>query len=286
MRDFRIVDVFSATPFQGNPVAIVLEADGLSDGDMQRIAAWTNLSETTFCLSPTTSEADYRLRIFTPRSELPFAGHPTLGSAHALVEAGLAAPRDGVLFQECGVGLVPIWIDRQSALLRLRMPPARIRDLTAMETARLGRILDAPLADGCRPALVDVGARWVVAELADAEAVLGVVPDFAASTAFEEELGITGLSVFGRHAAGPDEIEVRSFAPSCGVNEDPVCGSGNGSVAAYRLERGSLTEGAAYTAVQGRCVGRSGRISIRVEGGHVLVGGQAVTTVAGRIAAR
>lgn len=285
MRAFKIVDVFTSEPLQGNPVAVVLQADGLTQQQMQQIAAWTNLSETTFHLSPTDPDADYRLRIFTPRSELPFAGHPTLGSAHALIEAGLISPVGDVVVQECSIGLVPVSLDREAGALRLRMPPAQLRDLAQDEQDRLAEVLGAPLAAGCRPMLVDVGARWIVAELADAEAVIRLEPDLSASAQLERDLEATGISVFGRHASGPDQIEVRSFAPSCGISEDPVCGSGNGAIAAYRLDRGDLMDGAAYRAAQGRCVNRAGQISLRIEGNRIFVGGLAVTTVEGRIAA-
>jgi PhzF family phenazine biosynthesis protein len=281
--DFKIVDVFSATSFQGNPVAVVMNADGLTDQQMQRIAAWTNLSETTFHLTPTSPEANYRLRIFTPRSELPFAGHPTLGSAHALIEAGLIEASKGHVEQECGAGLVPISVSEEGTtrVLRLQLPQPKIRDLTQAEQKRLTDILGAPLLAGSQAALVDVGARWIVAELADAATVLSLTPDMNASAQFETELAVTGVSVFGGNGKGG--IEVRSFAPSCGVNEDPVCGSGNGSIAAYRLLRGQIAEGAEYTATQGRCVGRAGQIFIKIEGGRIYVGGQAVTTVQGQI---
>lgn len=283
-RDFKVVDVFSAAPFQGNPVAVVMNADGLSDEDMQRIAAWTNLSETTFHLRPTIPDANYRLRIFTPRSELPFAGHPTLGSAHALIEAGLVDAAAGHVVQECGAGLVPISVEGTGAsrVLRLRLPDAEMRDLTDAEQERLVSILGVPLVSDARAALVDVGARWIVAELGSAETVLNLTPDMPASAMFEAALSVTGVTVFARHPSGGG-IEVRSFAPSCGVNEDPVCGSGNGSVAAYRLSRGQITDASNYTATQGRCVGRSGQVHITAKAGRIYVGGQAVTTVDGKM---
>lgn len=284
MRDFKTVDVFTKTPFCGNPVAVVLRADGLSDAEMQSIAAWTNLSETTFHLQPTTAEADYRLRIFTPRSELPFAGHPTLGSAHALLEAGLIRPRDGRVVQECAKGLVPVTIDSrgEERLLSFQLPQAEIRPLSEAETQRLEAVLGAAALSGGQPALVDVGARWIVAELADAAAVLKLAPDLAASAAFDRELRATGTTVFGRHETG---IEVRSFAPSCGVSEDPVCGSGNGAVGAYQLHRGRVKDGDGYTATQGACVGRAGTIRVSIAGGRVFVAGAAVTSVTGTLAA-
>lgn len=285
---FKVVDVFSSTPFQGNPVAVVMDADDLSDGEMQRIAAWTNLSETTFHLRPTVPDADYRLRIFTPRSELPFAGHPTLGSAHALIEAGLIHAEKGSIVQECGAGLVRVTVegDGGGRVLHLELPDPKMRDLTDAEQERLVSVLGAPDPAVPRASLVDVGARWIVAELDSAETLLNLAPDMSASARLERDLSATGVTLFARHEAGDGRIEVRSFAPSCGVNEDPVCGSGNGSVAAYRLSRGQIEEGAGYTATQGRCVGRSGHVFIRSEGGLIHVGGQAVTTVEGKIATR
>lgn len=287
MRDFRIVDVFSKTAFRGNPVAVVLDAEGLTDARMQQIAAWTNLSETTFRLRPTLPDADYRLRIFTPRSELPFAGHPTLGSAHALLEAGVIAARAGRLVQECAAGLVPLSVSGNGAdrILELELPPPTLRNLSDAEQARLVSILGAPLVAGSRAALVDVGARWIVAEVESDAALTGLAPDLSASAQFEGDLRATGVTVFAAKGPGRDDIEVRSFAPSCGVPEDPVCGSGNGSVAAYRLARGGLVGSAGYVATQGRCVGRDGQVLIRLAGGKVFVGGKAVTTVSGTLAA-
>lgn len=284
MRDFRIVDVFSHQPFHGNPVAVILNADGLSGAQMQAIAAWTNLSETTFHLTPTREDADYRLRIFTPRSELPFAGHPTLGSAHALIEAGLVLPVDGRLVQDCKAGPVPIRVVGEGRL-RLELPRLETTCLSEKEAARLETILAAPLREGTQPAIVDVGPRWIVAEMADAASVFALTPDLASMAMFETELGATGVTTFGRHPDGAFEIEVRSFAPSDGVPEDPVCGSGNGAVAVYRQARGDWPGSARYLAAQGRCVGRAGEIELIVEPGRISVGGAAVTTVSGRISA-
>ena len=280
MRPYRVVDAFSAAPFRGNPVAVVLQADGLSDVEMQAIAAWTNLSETTFHLTPTDAGADYRLRIFTPRSELPFAGHPTVGSAHALIEAGVITPRGGLVVQECAAGLIPV--QRAGELLTLRLPEPQFRDLSAPEAAELADLLGAPLAPGSAPAVVDVGPLWVVADLGSAAAVTALTPDLPRMAAYEGAAGAGGVTVFGRKPEGG--IEVRSFAPSDGIAEDPVCGSGNGAVAALRLRTGELGEGARYMATQGRCVGRDGEIAVHVEGGRIFIGGRAVTTVTGQVA--
>ncbi|KSV71639.1 phenazine biosynthesis protein PhzF [Sinorhizobium sp. GL2] len=286
MRAYKVVDAFSDKPFMGNPVAVVLEAHGLTDAEMQTIARWTNLSETTFLLPATSPEADYRLRIFTPRSELPFAGHPTLGSAHAVLEAGLYSPRDGLLVQECGAGLVKVAVNGEGAerTLTLSMPPAKIRTLSDDEVSELEAILGHTVFKDEAPAIIDVGAVWIVARLESADTVLGLKPDFARSAEFERKLGATGLSVFGKHKGGDAEIEVRSFAPSCGVEEDPVCGSGNGSIGFFRASRETASVGGlSYMASQGKQVGRDGRISVVAEDGNVSVGGMCVTCAEGAL---
>lgn len=280
-RKYKVVDVFTSRPLLGNPVAVVLDAEDLAVDAMQQIARWTNLSETTFLLRPTRPEADYRLRIFTPGSELPFAGHPTLGSAHAAIESGRVTPRSGRLVQECGAGLIEIAVTGQQLVLTL--PAPTITALAPEDVHELEAVLGAPVLRSAAPALVDVGPVWIVAELGSAEAVLSLQPDLARSAALERRLHATGVTVFGVHRTGDADIEVRSFAPSCGVGEDPVCGSGNGSVAAFRRARGSLRDPkAAYVAAQGRCIGRDGHVSITVDGdGPVTVGGSAVTVVDG-----
>ncbi|HSV69061.1 MAG TPA: PhzF family phenazine biosynthesis protein [Methylibium sp.] len=286
-RTYKVVDVFTSRPLLGNPVAVVLEAEGLDTTDMQRIARWTNLSETTFLLPPTVPGADYRLRIFTPRSELPFAGHPTLGSAHAALEAGRVQARDGRLVHECGVGLIALAVRGDGADRRLTfdLPPARLTPLQPGDIDELEAVLGHPVVRGIAPAVVNVGPQWVVAQLPSAADLLALRPDFARSAAFERRLGVTGLSVFALHDGGSEEIEVRSFAPSCGVDEDPVCGSGNGSVAVFLRERHLIAaQGTRYTAAQGQCVGREGRVAVTVRpDGAVSVGGSCVTCVDGRL---
>src|SRR5262245_49150713 len=175
-RRFRQVDVFTDSPLAGNPVAVVLDADGLDVATMQRLAAWTNLSETTFVLPPTVPDASYRLRIFTPRSELPFAGHPTLGSAHAILEAGLATPRDGVLRQECGAGVTTIRVD--GTRLMVRAPEPKLGPRGAVSAESLGHMVHAAVIG--EPRAVDVGAVWLVAEVAGEAALRALVPDFGA----------------------------------------------------------------------------------------------------------
>ena len=285
MRGYKVVDVFTKRPLLGNPVAVVLDAEGLGDDAMQAIARWTNLSETTFLLPPATPGVDYRLRIFTPRSELPFAGHPTLGSAHAALEAGRVAPRNGKLIQECGVGLIELSVQDEGARRQLTfgLPRATVTPLQPNDIDALEAILGQPIMREVPPACVNVGPIWVVAQLPNVTGLLGLKPDLARSAAFERRLGVTGLSLFAVYQEGDAAIEVRSFAPSCGVDEDPVCGSGNGSVAVFRRERGLLpAKGTSYTATQGRCVGRDGRIAVTVDvAGKVTLGGSCVTCIDG-----
>jgi PhzF family phenazine biosynthesis protein len=272
-RDFMQVDVFTATALKGNPVAVVLDGSGLSDAEMQQFANWTNLSETTFVLPASDAAADYTLRIFTPKSELPFAGHPTLGSAHAVVAAGLTEPKDGKLVQQCAVGLVEVSVGGGG--LSFRLPTARIDPAPQPEvlTAALGGSLVAP------PQVVNVGPRWVIAELPSEAAVRALVPDLTTLAAYDRAHGVTGQTIFARLASG--DAVVRSFAAADGIAEDPVCGSGNGAVAAYR--RWSGTGMADYSASQGREIGRDGVIAVRFEGDTIHVGGQCVTVIQGRV---
>lgn len=278
---FAQVDVFTAVPFMGNPVAVVFDADALSGEAMQAIASWTNLSETTFVLAPTDAGAHYRLRIFTPRAELPFAGHPTIGSAHAVLESGRVVPDNGRIVQQSAVGLVPITVpdDWRAAGLSFRLPDHQIT--LAPEPALLMAALGtAALAE---PVIVDVGPRWVIVEVEDAGVVEALTPDFARLAAYDLRHGTTGLTVFGhcRDAAGTQKV--RSFAPADGINEDPVCGSGNGAVAAYRLAQGQTRPGDSYTASQGAEVGRLGRVHIRYGDDGIHVGGCAVTCISGTL---
>jgi PhzF family phenazine biosynthesis protein len=217
------------------------------------------------------------VRIFTPRSELPFAGHPTLGTAHAVLEAGLASGRNGKLVQQCAVGLVEI--DTSGVGLSFRLP--RYAAAPAPEPEVLVQALGASGALIGAPQILDVGPRWVIIELDSGDAVAALQPDLAVLADYDRRYGNTGLTVFG--AGGSGDITVRSFAPADGIAEDPVCGSGNGAVAAWRLLSGQIGDGVRYTASQGRQVGRDGRIAIRIEGEAVHVGGQCVTVVDGTL---
>ncbi|MGE4062681.1 MAG: PhzF family phenazine biosynthesis protein [Rhodospirillaceae bacterium] len=282
LRPYKVVDVFSAAPLRGNPLAVVLDASGLSTADMQAIAGWTNLSETTFFLPPTNPSASYKVRIFTPRNELPFAGHPTLGSAFAFVEAGKVTPHNGKLVQECAVGLVHLTVD--GAKIALEMPRAKIAPLPAEDADELEGLLARKIVRAPAPALVDVGPVWIIAQLATAADVLALKPDLGRLEKLERKHRATGLTVFGPYASGDVAIEVRTFAPSAGILEDPVCGSGNGSVAAFQFAASPSPNGMRYTAAQGRCVGREGRIAIDIDaGGKIMLGGACVTTVDGTL---
>jgi len=267
---FKQVDVFTAKPFLGNPVAVVIGAENLGTDQMQRIAGWTNLSETTFLLPPTAPGASYRLRIFTPRRELPFAGHPTIGSAHAALESGFAKAIDGKLKQECGAGVLDLSVEEGRIFVKAPQPKTRR--------------VDAPLFRVKSALRVDVGPVWVVADLGDARAVDTLEPDMAAIAELSRVLEASGVTVFGRTGNAATPLYVRSFAPAHGIPEDPVCGSGNISVAAYLRETGLLKEfGPRYTARQGMQVGRDGRVQVRVSAEAIEIGGEAVTCVDGKL---
>jgi PhzF family phenazine biosynthesis protein len=289
-RPFKQVDVFTAVPYLGNPVAVVLDATGLSTEQMQGMARWTNLSETTFVLPPTLAQADYRVRIFTPGSELPFAGHPTIGTAHALLEAGLIQPKDGALIQECQVGPVRLTVGANSKGQRtigFELPAATFTDMTPAQTGRLLALFPTMDTGDHRPRLVDVGPRWIMVQMPDSQAVLSARPDMAVISALSADARATGVVLFGAcDGQSETRIEVRAFAPLCGIQEDPVCGSGNGCMAAFIRETGQTGRfGERFTASQGQVVGRSGFIQIGITPKSIVVGGCAVTCIDGLIKA-
>jgi len=283
---FKQVDVFTTRPFFGNPVAVILDGDGLDTATMQRVAAWTNLSETTFVLRPTAAGADYRLRIFTPRAELPFAGHPTVGSAHAVLEAGLVAARPE-LRQECAAGVLRLSVAGTGTERRISVeaPPAALEPLRADAVGEVERALGARLAPGSAGQIVAIGPRWLTLMLADAAAVRALAPDMAAVAAVSRKLGATGITAFAPARAGDHDAVVRSFAPGDGIPEDPVCGSGNAAVGAWLQHAGAqLGDRGRYVASQGRELGRDGYVSVRVDDAathRVWIGGGAVTCVDG-----
>ena len=272
MHPFRQVDVFTAIPYLGNPLAVVHDADDLDTEQMQRFASWTNLSETTFLLAPGDG-ADYRVRIFTPTRELPFAGHPTLGSCHAWLEAGGRPRQPGVISQQCGAGLINI---RASAAGLAFAAPPLVRS-GPVDDALAGRVA-AMLGIG-RDDIVDLqwadnGPGWIAVLLASAEAVLAIQP----------QPGDLDVGVAGPHQpGGPAAFEVRAFFPGGGVTyEDPVTGSLNASLAQWLLSTGRAQ--APYLARQGTVLGRRGEVRITQDAdGQVWVGGSVVTCVSGSV---
>lgn len=272
MQSFRQVDVFSSAPLLGNPVAVVHDADGLDDETMARFARWTNLSETTFLLTPSAPEADYRLRIWTPGGELPFAGHPTLGSAHAWLEAG-GAPAGTDVVQECGAGLVRLTRD-ESGRLSFQAPPlTRSGPVSAEDVTAICRALRIVESAIVASTWIDNGPGWVGVQLADAASVLALTPDFAA-------FGDLKIGVVGAYDGGPVAIEVRAFCPGHGLAEDPVTGSLNAGIGQW-LAGDRLP--ASYVASQGTALGRAGRVHVRRDGDEVWVGGDTLTTIAGSV---
>jgi PhzF family phenazine biosynthesis protein len=272
-RPFAQVDVFSTEPYAGNPVAVVLDGAGLSTDAMQRFARWTNLSETTFVLPPESPEADYRVRIFTSGHELPFAGHPTLGTCHAWLEAGGSPRREAAIVQECGAGLVRV--RRSEAGLAFAAPPlARSGPVDDELVERLARMLGVDVDAMTDTQWVDNGPGWVAVLLDDPEAVLALTPRFDA----------LDVGVVAPYPAGsPEAFEVRAFTyKDGGVDEDPVTGSLNASLAQWLLATGRAT--APYVARQGAALGRAGRVHVSQDAdGAVWVGGGAVSRVRGEV---
>lgn len=255
---------------------------------MQQIANWTNLSETTFVVAATDPQADYHVRIFTPHAELPFAGHPTIGTAHALLEAGMVEAKDGVLVQQCKVGLIQLKVERgQDGLqsISFSLPEPRVTPLDAAQLDELEALLGVRVERSHPPCLVDVGARWVVAQLGSAQAVLEVRPDFVRMKEQDKKGRHTGVIVFGPHPGDAQaRIEIRAFAPAHGINEDPVCGSGTGSVGAFIRHTGQVERfGGAFVASQGAAVGRDGKLRLAISDNAVEVGGNSVTCVDGML---
>jgi PhzF family phenazine biosynthesis protein len=284
---FKQVDVFTSTPFKGNPLAVVFDADPLSDDEMRAIARWTNLSETTFLCTPTDPAADYRVRIFTTGGELPFAGHPTLGSAHAFLDAGGTPRTPGRLVQQCGAGCIELAAD-DAGNRAFAAPPARLTPLPERDYPALAAALRTDAIDfDAAPHGVDNGAPWLVVRLARAADCLALEPDAGALARLAASVGAAGLAAYGPHPAdGPATFEVRCLMTDdlFGLGEDPVTGSANAAIAGL-LARQGRRPGAAYTARQGTAIGRDGRIAVRYDdaSGKIWIGGQTLTVVDGRI---
>jgi PhzF family phenazine biosynthesis protein len=273
--DFRQVDVFTPVALKGNPLAVVRAAGGHGDAQMARFANWTNLSETTFLLQPTQARADYRVRIFTPARELPFAGHPTLGSCHVWLGAG-GRPKGEHVVQECGVGLVRL--RRDGKRLAFAAPPLRrsgpVEAETLQQIARALRVQPGAIraSNWC-----DNGPGWVAVMLGSRAEVLALKPDFAA-------MGDLALGVVGPWQAGDGkdaEFEVRAFVAGLGVKEDPVTGSLNAGLGQWLIGAGLAPS--RYVVCQGTALGRDGRVHVEKIGGDVWIGGETVTCIEGRV---
>ncbi len=283
------VDVFTKRPGFGNPLAVVLVGEGIDDVSMQRFAAWTNLSETTFLLPPTDDRADYRVRIFTPRQELPFAGHPSVGSAYAALHAGMIEPRDGTLVQQCAAGLLPMRVEGRVGnwKVHVRAPEARQRVAKEHELRLLSPIFPA-LAQSmlARAVVVDNGpAFWIVA-LPDEASVRTLIPELAAMASLCETSACVGVAIYAPTDSGSSEhLVVRVFCPADGIAEDPVTGSANAAIASVLYGNGQLAHlGNPYRASQGRELGRDGIVEVSVEDdGAVWIGGESVIVIDGTL---
>lgn len=300
MRAFQQVDVFTARPYLGNALAVVMDASGLSDAQMQRFACWTNLSETTFLLPPTDPAADYRVRIFTPGGELPFAGHPTLGSCHAWLEAG-GQPQGREVVQECALGLVRI--RREGSQLAFAAPPCKRSDIASDLLEGIEQALGLQAQQVLAAQKLDNGPQWHGLLLDDPQTVLALLPDHARLRELGTKVGVaaryghvanTGLLIArsNREARasrspaaaepGAADLEVRAFAAPIGVNEDPVTGSLNASLAQWLMAEGHMPT--RYQAAQGACLGRAGQVHLqRDANGQVWVGGQSVVCISGQV---
>ena len=296
-RPYKQIDVFSATPYFGNPLAAVLDGNGLTDDAMQRFARWTNLSETTFVLRPTQPTADYRVRIFTPGGELPFAGHPTLGTCHAWLEAGGKPKHQNQIVQECAKGLINIKRDGSSlafaapSLLRSAPSPVVLAQVISALGLKAEQITAAQLLDN--------GPVWLGLLLDSPETVLQSQPSHQELAKLGIKVGVAGIyeravspliaranreaRAFQQTVTAPaPDLEVRAFAASIGINEDPVTGSLNASLAQWLMADGLMPNH--YTASQGVCMGRSGQVDLQRDAhGQVRVGGQSVTCIDGQV---
>lgn len=294
-KTFWQVDAFTAQPYCGNPAAIVFEADDLSVEIMQAISREMNLSETVFVMAPEDVAADYGVRIFTPRNELPFAGHPTLATAYAMLESHRLphAPIPRILKQECGMGIVPIEVTRTAdgpyLVMTQGVPvyhPAEVdpQTLSQMLGCAENALADSPVE------LVSTGVAWMIVPLTSMASVAAVNPDLSLIERVCREQGAVGVTVFSLEAADPEcSAKLRTFAPGEGISEDPVCGSGNGSVAAYIGKHGLIDgDDVTYYAEQGMEISRPGKVLAsfaRGPGGQltIRVGGQAVKVIEGEL---
>jgi PhzF family phenazine biosynthesis protein len=280
------LDVFAASPGGGNHLGVVTQAAGWSDAQMQRYARWTDLVETTFLLAPNDPKASYRVRIFTPQKEIAFAGHPSVGSAHAVLECGLAIPKNDLLWQECGAGVLPIRVEGSGAqrTLLLQSPAARV-----VKTGLHAHPLLAPTLNGISlgtlpPALVDGGRRWWLAECVDEASLRAWQPDHSAIGALAVASGSMGLCAFARSKHSDYQLVVRAFPSGVGIVEDPASGAANGLIAAYIAHAepsGLLAQG--YSVSQGREMGHDALLIARIADGSIWIGGRTNTVIDGTL---
>jgi len=289
-RRFQQVDVFTARAGGGNPLAVVLDGEGFDTATMQRIAAWTKVIETTFVLPPSTPEASYRVRIFTPTRELAFAGHPSVGTAHAVLQAGVALPRPLAgggtgLVQECGAGLLPLRITGEGAAreIAVQAPSVTVLSRHGREDAALSALLGEGLAEA-GGAVIDGGRRWFVAELRDETEVRGLRPDFTGIAALAAAHDAIGLAVFARTPGRDHGLVVRALMPVDGGYEDPASGAANAALAGYLHGSGQAADlGDRYVVSQGREVGRDARLVLHQEAGRIWVGGHCCSVITGML---
>jgi len=286
-RRYAQVDVFADRPGAGNPLAVVLDAEGLDDDTMQAIARWTRLPETTFVLPPASSDSSYRLRIFSPRREVPFAGHPSVGTAHAVLEAGLASPRDGFLVQDGIAGNLPLRVsgDGPTRTIAVRTPRARVQEIANADDPRLRDALrDLPLGN-LPPALMDGGRRWWLAEVASETALRAAAPPWDAIAALAQASDSMGLCVYARSDDPVYYLAVRAWVGSTGRFEDAASGAANATLAAWLASQNALPgDSGFYRISQGREVGHDAIIELTVDAhGDVWSGGRVCTVLRGEL---
>lgn len=284
IRRYVQLDVFAPRPGTGNPLGVVLDAVDMDTTAMQALAAWLNLSETIFFLPPDAG-ADYRIRIFTPGSELPFAGHPSVGAAWIAVTHGLATPRDGCLVQQCEVGLLPVQVEGDANAPRITVRSPRARKLETLAAPPAAGLIDIARPD--QIALWNNGPSWWLVEAASPELLRDFQPDFAAIAAWTDATAATGVAIFAQEPSTGHDIVVRAFCPgdAVGIPEDPVTGSANALVAASLHAQGRLPHAdGCYIASQGRELGRDGQVSVQVDDeGEVWIGGQVRQMIEGSV---